>query len=84
MCVYVCVCVFYSRVHSFRLRKAIKKNDVESYRRLQQLKGEFNRARVLLQLVLERERLKQANIEIQREIFEQSLYECSEDAGQPR
>ena len=61
----------------YRLRKQTRKNDLESFRRLQQLRKEFGRAKILLQLVLEREMLTEAEAEIQKEIFEQSIYDIN-------
>jgi len=43
----------------YRLRKQQRKNDLESFRKMQQLRREFARAKTLLQLVLEREMLKE-------------------------
>jgi enhancer of polycomb-like protein len=43
----------------YRLRKQQKKNDIESFRRMRQMRQEFQKARDLLLLVLEREKLKE-------------------------
>mmetsp|Transcript_23137 Transcript_23137/g.33901 ORF Transcript_23137/g.33901 Transcript_23137/m.33901 type:complete len:655 (-) Transcript_23137:198-2162(-) len=56
----------------YKLRKH-RKNDLQSFRKLQSLRKEFGKARVLLQLVLERELLKQAELRVQEEIFHQRL-----------
>ena len=53
----------------YRLRKQQRKNDVESYRKMQQLRREFGKARELLQLVLERETLREAQFSTQKQIF---------------
>lgn len=58
----------------YRLRKH-RKNDLDSYRKLQQLRREFITAQNLLQLVIEREKLKKANLLVQTEIIAQSIYE---------
>ena len=44
---------------------------------MQQLRREFSKARVLLQLVLERERLNAAMADIAGELFAQAIYELS-------
>jgi hypothetical protein len=56
----------------YKLRKH-RKNDMESFRKLQQLRRDFERLRILLQLVVERERIKQASLDIQVEQFELAL-----------
>lgn len=45
---------------------------------MQQLRREFGRARELLQLVYEREALRETDISIQREIFELEVSELDE------
>ena len=44
---------------------------------MQQLRREFSKARVLLQLVLERERLNAASADIAGELFAQAIYELT-------
>ena len=63
----------------YRLRRQQKKNDIESFRRFQQLRIEFNSIKSILQLVIEREKLKQAALDTQKAIFEQSLIEIGGD-----
>lgn len=63
----------------YRLRKQQRKNDVEAYRKMQQLRREFGRARELLQLVHERETLRETEITFQREIFELEVSELDEN-----
>lgn len=43
----------------YRLRKQQKRNDVESFRKMQQLRREFNKAKALTELIQERELLCQ-------------------------
>lgn len=43
----------------YRLRKQQKRNDIDAFRKMQQLRREFATARDLLQLVLERELLRE-------------------------
>jgi hypothetical protein len=69
----------------YRLRKQTRKNDVESFRKLQQIKKDFSRAQVLIQLVLERETLKEAEFHIQKEIFDQAIFDLNpENLGKKR
>jgi hypothetical protein len=58
----------------YRLRKH-RKNDLDSYRKLQQLKREFTTAQNLLHLVIEREKLKKADLGVQTELIAQHVYE---------
>ena len=58
----------------YRLRKH-RKNDLDSYRKLQQLRREFGNAQSLLQLVIEREKLKKADFVVQAEILDQTIHE---------
>jgi hypothetical protein len=59
----------------YRLRKQQRKNDLESFRKMQTLRYEFMRAKNMMQLVLERELLKEAELQIQQEIFEQTIHD---------
>jgi hypothetical protein len=47
----------------YRLRKTQKRNDVEAFRKMQQLRKDFSKAKVLLELVLERETLREVSHE---------------------
>lgn len=58
----------------YRLRKH-RKNDLDSYRKLQQLRREFAVAQNLMQLVIERERLKKADLAIQNDVIAQNIFE---------
>lgn len=68
----------------YKLRRQARKNDLESFRKMQQLRKEFGRARNLLQLVLERESLKEAELECQKEIFLQAIYDLTTTTNEPR
>jgi hypothetical protein len=59
----------------YRLRRQHRKNDLESFRKMKQLKAEFARAYDLLCLVIEREGLREAELIMQQEIFEQTLFD---------
>lgn len=43
----------------YRLRKQHKRNDIESFRKMQQLRREFAQAQTLMQLIFERESLRE-------------------------
>jgi len=61
----------------YRLRKQHRKNDVDSFRKMQQLRKEFCRAHDLLCLLVERESLREAELEIKKEVFEQTLWDIN-------
>lgn len=60
----------------YRLRRQQKRNDLESFRKLKQIRLEFGQARVLTQLVIEREKCREAALEVQRHVFEQTLFDA--------
>ncbi len=59
----------------YRLRRQQKRNDLEAFRKLQQIRREFGQARCLTQLVIEREKCGEAELELQTQIFEQTLFD---------
>ena len=61
----------------YRLRKQHRKNDLDAFRKMQQLRREFGRAYDLLCLLVERESLREAELEINKEIFEQTLWDIN-------
>jgi len=67
----------------YKLRKK-RQNDLEAYRKLQQLRTDFSKVRVLLELVKRRERLNKAIIYMQSEWFDQYLYDLIDTSGIPR
>lgn len=60
----------------YRLRRQQKRNDLESFRKLQQIRREFGQARVLTQLVIEREKCREAALEVATQVFEQRLFDA--------
>jgi len=54
----------------YKLRKQQKRNDIDAFRKMQQLRKEFTTARNLMHLILERELLREAEFDSQREVFE--------------
>eukprot|EP00980_Cylindrotheca_fusiformis_P017947 scaffold5703_cov132-Cylindrotheca_fusiformis.AAC.6 len=67
----------------YKLRKK-RQNDMEAYRKLQQLKQDFEHVRVLMELVIHREELSRSLILLQKEWFQQKLYDCIDTSGEPR
>lgn len=67
----------------YKLRKK-RQNDIDAYRKMQQLKRDYEMIRVLLKLVKDRESLVQLKLAIQNEMFEQRLYDCVDTSGYPR
>lgn len=67
----------------YKLRKK-RQNDMEAYRKLEQLKQDFDQVRLLCQLVKQREELNRALVLLQREWFRQKIYEAIDTSGRPR
>lgn len=67
----------------YKLRKK-RQNDIDAYRKMQQLKRDYEKIRVLLKLVKDRETLIQFKLKLQQEMFEQRLYDCVDTSGYPR
>ena len=51
------------------MRKQQKRNDVDAFRKMQQLRKEFTTAKNLLQLILERELLREVHISFSMHLF---------------
>ncbi|TMW56180.1 hypothetical protein Poli38472_008828 [Pythium oligandrum] len=64
----------------YKLRKH-RKNDMEGYRKLQQLRGDFEQVRHLLDLVKRRERAKRLQIDFLDEIRRQAVHELTSLSG---
>jgi enhancer of polycomb-like protein len=67
----------------YKLRKK-RQNDMDAYRKLQQLKQDFHHVRVILELVKQREELNRSLILLQKEWFQQKLYDAVDTSGLPR
>ena len=67
----------------YKLRKK-RQNDIDAYRKMQQLKLDYDKIRVLLKFVVDRELLLQLKLKIQEELFDQRLYDCVDTSGYPR
>ena len=57
---------------------------MDAYRKLQQLKQDFEHVRVLLDLVKQREELNRSLVLLQKELFQQKLYDATDTSGHPR
>jgi enhancer of polycomb-like protein len=64
----------------YKLRKK-RQNDMDAYRKMQQLKQDFAHVRLLLSLVKQREELYRSLVLMQKEWFEQKLYDALDTSG---
>lgn len=64
----------------YKLRKK-RQNDMDAYRKLQQLKQDFFQIRVLVGLIKKREELNRSLVLLQKEWFEQKLYDAIDTSG---
>ena len=67
----------------YKLRKK-RQNDMESFRKLKQLRSDFQKVRVLLNLVQRREQLNRCMIQLQEDWFEQKMSDVMDTSGKPR
>lgn len=67
----------------YKLRRK-RQNDSDSYRKLQQLRADFDNLRAILDLVKRREEIYRLHVQKQVELFEQRLYDAVDSSGQPR
>lgn len=67
----------------YKLRKH-RKNDMEGFRKLQQLRADFDRVRRMIELVKRRETLKRRQIEVLDEVKRQAIYELTDRSGVTR
>jgi len=64
----------------YKLRKK-RQNDMDAFRKLQQLKQDFSQIRVLLVLIKKREELNRSLVLLQKEWFDQKLYDAIDTSG---
>ncbi|MGK3751525.1 MAG: enhancer of polycomb-like protein [Bacillariaceae sp.] len=64
----------------YKLRKK-RQNDMDAYIKLQQLKQDFSQIRLLMGLIQKREELNRSLILLQKEWFEQKLYDAIDTSG---
>mmetsp|Transcript_47547 Transcript_47547/g.136700 ORF Transcript_47547/g.136700 Transcript_47547/m.136700 type:complete len:549 (-) Transcript_47547:70-1716(-) len=67
----------------YKLRKK-RQNDMDAYRKMEQLRQDFGQIRILCELVKQREQLTRSLVLLQREWFRQKIYEAVDTSGQPR
>ena len=67
----------------YKLRKK-RQNDMDAYRKMKQLRSDFQKVRVLLDLVKRREELHRCTIQLQEEWFEQRMSDVMDTSGKPR
>ena len=67
----------------YKLRKK-RQNDMDAYRKMEQLKQDFDQVRYLCHLVKQREELNRSLVILQREWFRQKIYEAIDTSGRPR
>lgn len=64
----------------YKLRKK-RQNDMDAYRKLHQLKEDFSQIRLMLSVVQQREELNRSLVILQKEWFEQKLYDAVDTSG---
>jgi len=64
----------------YKLRKK-RQNDMDAYRKLQQLKQDFSQIQLMLGLIKKREELGRSLVLLQKEWFEQKLYDAIDTSG---
>mmetsp|Transcript_27502 Transcript_27502/g.80872 ORF Transcript_27502/g.80872 Transcript_27502/m.80872 type:complete len:307 (-) Transcript_27502:301-1221(-) len=57
---------------------------MDAYRKMKQLRKDFDQMRILLELVRKRERINHCMVEMQFEWFEQRMYDLTDTSGLPR
>lgn len=67
----------------YKLRKK-RQNDMDAFRKMKQLRKDFEKLRVLMELVKQREEVNRMLIFAQNEHFEQQIYEMVDTSGLPR
>ena len=67
----------------YKLRKK-RQNDAHAYRKMKQLRDDFDNLRAVLELVRHREELQRQRVRLLTEQFDQRLYECVDTTGLPR
>lgn len=64
----------------YKLRKK-RQNDMEAYRKMQQLRHDFLQVRLMMAMVKQREELNRSLVLLQKEWFEQKLYDAVDTSG---
>lgn len=67
----------------YKLRKK-RQNDANAYRKMKQLRDDFDNLRAVLDLVKKREEVSRLHVKLQIELFERRLYDAIDTSGKPR
>lgn len=67
----------------YKLRKK-RQNDMEAYRKMKQLRQDFDNLRMCLELVRRREQLNRSSVQIHIDLFQQRFYDLTDTSGCPR
>ena len=67
----------------YKLRKK-RVDDMNSFRKMQQLRNDFNNLRLASDLVRRREQLNRSLVQMNCELFEQKIFELTDTSGKPR
>jgi enhancer of polycomb-like protein len=67
----------------YKLRKK-RQNDMDTLRKMKQLRSDFDKVRVLLELIRSREQLNSTMFDLRTEWFDQRLYDMTDSSGLPR
>lgn len=67
----------------YKLRKK-RQNDIEAFKKMEQLRQDFAQVATLCDFVKQREELNRSIVLLQREWFQQRLYEAIDTSGRPR
>lgn len=67
----------------YKLRKK-RQNDANAYRKMKQLRDDFDNLRAVLDLVRRREEIHRAHVKLQVDLFEQRLYDVIDTSGRAR
>lgn len=67
----------------YKLRKK-RQNDMDAFRKMTQLRNDFDNLRSVLELVQRREELGRLHVKLQIDRFQQRLYDAVDTSGKPR
>ncbi|CAM9566317.1 unnamed protein product [Chrysoparadoxa australica] len=66
----------------YKLRRN-RRNDIDSFKKMQMLKRDFDKVLSVLHLVARRERLKRESLLLQEDLFKQAMYDLTDTSGRP-
>ena len=67
----------------YKLRKK-RQNDMDAFRKMKQLRSDFDNLRAVLELVKKREELNRLHLQMQIDLFQQRLHDVIDTSGQAR